>query len=412
MKIVMISQYFWPEEFRINAICSELKKQGHEVEVLTGIPNYPQGKFYEGYSWRKRRNEEYVGIPVTRVPIIARGKGGPLRLIANYISFVVSARRNKYLKKFKDFDVSLVYETSPITQAYPAIKLRRKYGVPTCMYVCDLWPESVQFAGNINNKLILHFVRKMVDGIYRRCDGLLLSSRGFEKNIRKYNYPSDDMMYFPNWAEDVYTVMDAAEGKRIAPLDADGKFVVMYAGNVGEAQGFDVILEAAGLLADKKDIVFKILGDGRRLNEIKQRAQEQGLSNITFLGKKHFTKMSAYFSQASVMLATLKDHPIARLTLPGRIVSFMACGKPIITNIQGETADIVREADAGLCCSSGNAKALADAINTAYQMPSDKLAKMGDNALMYAKYNFNKDKLIMDITSFLNQRKKGTKQHV
>lgn len=408
MKIVMISQYFWPEEFRINAICSELKKRGHEVEVLTGIPNYPQGRFYDGYSWRKRRQEEFEGIPITRVPIISRGKG-PLQLIANYISFIVSARRNKYLKKFKDFDISLVYETSPITQAYPAIKLRRKYGVPTCMYVCDLWPESLQFGGNINNKLILHFVRKMVDGIYRKCDVLLLSSRGFEKNIREYNYPSERMMYFPNWAEDAYIVMRAEEGKRSAPIDAVGKFVVMYAGNVGEAQGFDVILEAAGLLADKKDIVFRILGNGRRLDEMKQKVQEQGLGNISFLGKRHFTKMSAYFSQASIMLATLKDHPIARLTLPGRIVSFMACGKPIITNIQGETADIIREAEAGLCCSPNSAKTLAEAINKAYNMPKEKLDKMGENALNYAKFNFNKDKLITDVILFINQIKKGSK---
>lgn len=394
MKVLIVTQYFWPEDFRINDLALGLKRLGWEVTVLTGKPNYPRGSFFEGYGFLKRSRESYEGIPVMRIPLLPRGGGGALSLVANYLSFSLLASILGPLYCRGRFDAIFVYEPSPVTVGIPAIVLKKLRGAPIFFWIQDLWPESLSATGMVRSPFILRTVEKLVRYIYRRCDRLLVQSRAFADSVQNLGAEPDRIVYFPNSAEELYQPVSLPEDASERSLLPAG-FRIMFAGNIGASQDFETILAAAERLKIYRDIHWVVLGDGRMAGWVAQEVRRRGLSdNVHLLGKYPVASMPRFFALADAMLVSLKRDPIFALTIPSKIQSYLACGRPIVAALDGEGARIVEEAGAGVAVSAENPAALADAILNMYRMTPDKRAGMGASGRSYFLANFERTMLL------------------
>jgi glycosyltransferase involved in cell wall biosynthesis len=393
LKILVVTQYFYPENFRINDVVLGLKEMGHEVKVLTGKPNYPKGYFYEGYSFFSKAREKWCGITILRAPLFARGKSGGIRLMINYLSFAFFATLKTLLIK-DQFDVIFVYEPSPITVGLPAIALGKRKRIPIVFWVQDLWPESVQAAGQISDGLVLNLIDKYTRWTYKNSEKILIQSPGFEQYILNQGVSRGKIIYFPNSTEELYKIVQPAdEIKDLVPV---APFTVMFAGNLGEAQDFENIIAAAKIiLIETHDIHFVILGDGRKRKEIEEMTAAQGLTeNFHILGGFPPATMPDFFALSDALLVSLKDERIFSLTIPSKVQSYMACGKPIVASLGGTAAQIVLEADAGRSAIPGNADSLAQAILDLYNLSEDERNRLGQNALKYSKQHFHRGILL------------------
>lgn len=398
MRVLIVSQYFWPESFRINEVAKTLLEKGVEVEVLTGKPNYPQGAIFSGYrSWGCQR-ETYQGINLNRIPLLARGGGG-WRLALNYLSFVVSGLifAPLMLRK-KKFDVIFVYAPSPILQAIPAIFLGWLKGCPVVLWVQDLWPESLSATGHVRNQTVLRIVEWVVRFIYRHTNLLLVQSRAFEKPVRVLasNTP---ITYYPNSVDEAFCVPSTVAVPEIPGL-SDG-FSVMFAGNIGVAQAVEIIVEAATLLKQHADIRFVVLGQGSRWEWMREQARKLDLTNLHLPGHFPVETMPGLMQQASALLVTLTDQPIFAVTVPNKVQAYMASGKPIIACLNGEGARVVTEAKAGLAVPAGDAQGLVEAILRLYEMTPAQREKLGSNGQQYYKAHFNHDQLVDQLIEHL-----------
>lgn len=391
MNILIVSQYFWPEDFRINDLAVGLHARGHSVTVLTGIPNYPEGHFASGYGVFRKRTENYHGVKIVRVPLVSRGNSKGLRLFANFISYAFFASVLGPLYCRERFDVIFVFEISPVTVGIPAIVLKKLKGIPIVFWVLDLWPESLSATGAVHSRKILTMVSTLVRFIYQRCDLILAASRGFIPRIVATGGTPKRIEYFPNWSESLYNPEAAQTAAPDSCDELPKGFRVMFAGNIGAAQSFDTILAAALKLKEYPEIKWVVLGDGRMYDWVKQQVQLKGLSDtLSLLGRKPMSLMPGYFKRADVMLVTLKRDPIFALTIPGKIQSYMACAKPIIASLDGEGARLVVESGGGLSCPAEDADALATAVLTTYRMTSTDRERMGQNARTYCESNFDR----------------------
>lgn len=402
MKILIVSQYFFPEEFKINDLVRDLVVRGHQVTVLTGKPNYPKGEYFEGYQYEGVQKEDFYGAEVIRVPLRKRGSGGAVNLFRNYISYVTNAK--KYLRKNKMvFDAILCYEISPITQAYPALFCKKKYGGKVLLWVQDLWPESVTAAGGINNKLVLGFLDRLVKKIYVKSDVLMVQSNGFTESILSKGNFASKIAYIPNWAEDLYLEKKMVNVDAVRAMMPEG-FRVMFAGNVGAAQDVGSIIKAAAETRDIPDIKWVIVGDGRARVEVEEESRKLGLTNtVIFLGRHPMETMPTFFSFADAMVVSLKDEYIFSLTIPAKTQSYMASCKPILSMLNGEGNKTIKEAACGLIAPSGDYKTLAHNVKTIYQTSKEELAQMGQRGLDYYLSHFDKKKVIDNIIKLMQQ---------
>ena len=396
MRILIVSQYFYPEEFKINDLARELVDRGHQVAVLTGKPNYPKGEYFDGYQYDGVVKEEFCGAEVIRVPLRKRGKGGALNLVRNYWSFVLNAKR--YIKKNKmEFDAILCFEVSPITQAYPMLYCKKRYGGKALLWVQDLWPESVTAAGGVTNGFVLGILDRMVKKIYAKCDVLLVQSDGFKKSILSKGDFESKIVFAPNWAENLYLEKKMINEEEVSSMIPDG-FHVMFAGNVGKAQDVDSMIKAAKETQNIIEIKWIIVGDGRAREEVEAQAKQLGLTNtVFFLGRHPMEQMPTFFAHADVMVVSLKDEYIFSLTIPAKTQSYMASGKPIVSMLNGEGNKIVEEAKCGLTAPSGDYKALAQNVISLYKMDKECLQEMGSNGLKYYLEHFDKKKVVDNI---------------
>ena len=396
-KILLISPHFHPNDFKCNDVAFELVRQGHDVTVLCDIPNYPKGKFFPGYGYFRRRREVINGVKVIRTAVIPRGKGGGVMLALNYLSYAFSACFRALFMGLRKWDVVLVHQLSPVTVGLPAVmikKMRKK--TKLLFWVLDLWPESLQVAGGINNKYVLGVFEWVAKLCYRNSDKILISSRGFTKSIFEKGDFADKIVYFPNWAEDSLTALS----DYVLPELPDG-FKEMFAGNIGEAQDFEHTLEAARILHDRgmNDIHFVLVGDGRKREWVEKFVNENKLQNtVHWVGRHPLEAMGKFFSQADVLYFALKDSLIFNLTCPAKVQAYMSAGKPVLAMINGEGASIVEEAECGLSVPAGVSEALADAICKMAEMDKVELDAMGARGRAYCQKNFsfrdNMDKLV------------------
>ena len=393
MRVLIVTQYFWPENFRINDLVLGLAARGHDVSVLTGLPNYPQGRLYRGYGHLAGPyTERYEGIPVRRVPLVPRGPSRGLQLALNYASFAASASLLGPLRSGRAFDAVLAYEPSPITVALPAIVMKRVSRTPMALWVQDLWPESLSATGAVRSPKVLAAVTRLVGYIYRRSDRLLMSSPGFVEHALAHGIPAGRIEYFPNWAEAFYRPMGHDEARAIAPdFPADG-LRLLYAGNLGSAQSLGTVVEAADRLRDRP-ITWVLIGDGNDRASIERQVAERGLQHrVRLLGPRPSDTMPAYFALADGLLATLRNEPAFALTLPSKLQTYFACARPVIAALPGDGARLVTEASAGFGCEPADPVALARTVEAFAGLDEAGRARMGANARRYFEEYFEREK--------------------
>lgn len=408
MQLLIVSQYFWPENFHINEVARTLAKKGIEVEVLTGKPNYPRGEIFEGYRIGGCQREIYHGINIYRIPLLPRRRGR-IGLMLNYLSFVLSGLLlAPWLLRKKRFDVIFVYAPSPILQAIPACFLGWLKGSPVVLWVQDLWPESLSATGHVRNRTVLKLVEQVVRFIYWHADLLLVQSMAFEKPIRALA-PGTPIAYYPNSVDDSFAI--PAKGALPSLAGLDEGFSVMFAGNIGTAQAVEVIVEAASLLKEYPDIHFVVLGEGSRWEWMRQERQRQGLDNLHLHGRFPVESMPGFMQKASALLATLADQEIFKATIPSKVQAYLAAGRPILACLNGEGANLVTRAGAGLAVPAENGRALADAVLQLYRMPSREREAMGARGRLYYAQHFAHDMLIDQLIGHLQsacEQKKGS----
>lgn len=399
MKVLLVTQYFFPENFKSNDIAFELVKRGHEVTVLTGLPNYPEGKIYNGYGFFKKRNEIINGVKVIRTLLIPRGKGGGIRLFLNYFSWAFFASIRAFFLAFQDkFDAVMVHEPSPITQGFPAIVIKKIQKIPLHFWVLDLWPESLTSAGGIKNKTVLSFFTGIVKYIYNNSDKILISSKGFKESIlAKGNY-EDKLIYFPNWAED--SILKGDSNYPIPELPQG--FKILFAGNIGVAQDVNSIIKAAFILKENLDINFVFIGDGRSKQELEDFVMINHLSKtVHFMGRFPIDAMKTFFSKADVLLVSLKDELIFNVTVPAKLQAYLCTQKPILGILNGEGSELIKDINCGLSVSAGDSEALAKEIIKLYAMSSEERDNFGKNGFKYFEENFTMNKCIDNLEFIL-----------
>lgn len=398
--ILVIAQYFYPEQFRINDICEEWIKRGYQVTVITGIPNYPQGKYYNGYGMFKKRQEEYKGIKIIRIPLIPRGNNS-IMLILNYLSFVVSGFFWNIFTGIKA-DYVFINEVSPMTQALPGIWYAKKRKVPCYLYVTDLWPENVVYVTGIKNKIIINTIQKMVDHIYERSNMIFTSSRSFIDAIKLRNVAETKIKFWPQYAEDFY--MPVKES-RCEEIPQDGIFNIIFAGNIGFAQGLEILPETAAILKKKNlRARFNIVGDGRaKENLIKLTKEKEVEEYFQFIKKQPPQRIPELIGACDVSLICLAKSKVFAITIPAKTQSCLACGRPILVAADGEIQDIIRNAKAGICSDASDASMLAEKIEDFLSMDKQLLTEMSVNAIQYSKNYFNKQKLLDEMDQYFVQ---------
>ena len=402
MNILIVTQYFWPENFKINDLATDLVHRGNQVTVLTGLPNYPEGKLYRGYKYFRHLKESYQGIDIIRVPMIPRFKGRGWQLFLNYLSYALMASLYGRFSLRGDFDKIFVFEISPVTVGIPAIIIRKKFKIPHLFWVLDLWPESVFAASGLKTGWLNRLLTKLVKYIYNRCDAILISSKGFQKSIEEKGIQPDKIYYFPNWAENLFVDYSLDTNYNLPELPEG--FRVMFAGNIGEAQDFEAILSAAEKLREFPEIKWIIVGEGRKREWLVDQIKHLELGdNFFWMGKFPVTTMPWFFSQADVLLISLKKDPIFSLTVPGKLQSYFASKKPVVGMISGEGGKIISEAKAGFSGKSSDAKALAENILRIFNMNSETRVKLSENGYAYYLENFEKSKLIDSLTAIFKE---------
>lgn len=408
MRILIVSQYFWPENFRINDVAKTLAEKGVHVEVLTGKPNYPGGSIFPGYRVCGLQSEAYEGLTVHRIPLFPRGRGG-WRLAFNYLSFVLSGLLfAPNLLRGRSFDAIFVFAPSPILQAIPAIFLGWVKRCPVALWVQDLWPDSLSATGHVDNPLVIGLMRGVVRVIYRYADLLLVQSKAFIQPVREFAGETP-IVYYPNSVDSSFSELANNDVPNIAGL-SDG-FSVVFAGNIGAAQAVDVILEAATILREFENIHFLVLGEGSRREHMLQEAMRLGLRNLHLPGRFPLEAMPGILQKASALLVTLTDQPIFAATVPSKVQAYMAAGRPIIACLNGEGARLVLEAEAGLSAPAGDSKALAAAILELYRKTPDEQKRLGENGRQYFLKHFNHEELVDElIENFTALIQKGRKR--
>jgi colanic acid biosynthesis glycosyl transferase WcaI len=402
LRLLVVSQYFWPENFRVNDLVAALRARGHEITVLSGIPNYPDGAIFPEYRRDRAKFQEYLGVPIIRVPLIPRGKS-KLQLALNYLSFVLAAGPvGAWKLRRESFDAILVYQPSPVTACLPAILIGRLRRAPVLLWTLDLWPETLQAIGALQSPRMLSLVGTLVSFIYRNCALVLGQSRAFRANVERYAGAAHKFRYFPQWSEPMFYGSPARIEPRPELEPFASTFNVLFAGNIGEAQDFPAIIDAAEQLAYRSDIRWLIVGDGRKGEWAREEVARRGLSTrVHFLGRHPIEEMPAFFRSACALLVTLKQDPVFALTIPGKVQTYLAAGLPLLGMLDGEGARIIEESGAGLTCRAGDGPALAKAVERLASMSMSERAAMGRLGAEYSAREFDRDRLLQQLESWI-----------
>jgi glycosyltransferase involved in cell wall biosynthesis len=402
MRILVVSQYFWPEGFRINDLVKSLVERGIEVDVLTGKPNYPEGLVFDGYRASGCKTELWSGANIFRVPLFPRGKNSSIRLALNYLSFIVSGVIfGPFLLRNRKYDVVFVYGLSPILLAIPAIFIAWLKRKKLIVWVQDLWPQSLSATGYINSILFLRCVEVIVRWIYRHTDLLLVQSRAFEAAVSELA-PGKPVIYYPNSVDSSFAIPSDSNSKQTKIEALENGFPVIFAGNVGAAQAVECIADAAVMLKEMTQIQFVVFGNGSKWLWLKDRVAELGLTNIHLAGRLPIEAMPEYLQKAEVLLVTLSDKPIFALTVPNKIQAYMATGRPIVASLNGEGARLVVESGAGISSPAEDSGALAKAILALYEMTAEQRREIGENGKIYYRNHFDHEVLVDQLIDHLN----------
>ncbi len=392
MKILVICQYYYPEPFRISDICEGLAERGHDVTVVTGVPNYPEGIIYKGYEGGENRYEVIGGVNVYRCNTIPRKTGAFYRIL-NYYSYPRSS--TKLINKLNiDFDVVFIYQLSPIMMAKAGIEYAKSHQKPCILYCLDLWPKSLVAGGLRENSIIYKHYHKVSASIYNSVDKILITSQSFSDYfVNEFGIDKSKIEYLPQYAEEIF--------ENVSQKEPGAVFDFVFAGNIGTAQSVITIVKAAEILIDEP-VRFHIVGSGIELQNLQKYADEHKLKNVTFYGRRPLEEMPEFYSMADAMLLTLKSDPVLSMTLPGKIQSYMAAGKPIIAAINGEAEKVMKESNCGFCGSAENAIELA--CNIRLFIKHKDVLSFVENSRAYYEKHFNKESFMCELEKALNTR--------
>jgi glycosyltransferase involved in cell wall biosynthesis len=398
--ILIFTNHFFPENFRVNDIAFSLAEKGDDVTVFTGLPNYPGGKIFKGYGILKKSVEVVKGVKVYRIPLIPRGSGNNVRLILNYSSYLLFLTIWSMIHVFfKKYDNILVHHTSPIFLAIPAIWVKKIQRIKLNFWNLDLWPESVAAASSVKNKFLIAKIDKLVKYIYKESDKILISSLGFKQSLIKKGVKEEKIIYFPNWAEDLFTCNN--EDSLSASMNRNLK--IMYAGNIGYAQDIENLFEAIlEVNRSSQNVEWHFFGSGRKLSWLKAKIKQHEFEDIVFTWGFHPAgEIPALIKDADAMIVSLRNEEIFAYTVPARIQAYMASGKPIMGMLNGEGARIIEEAECGYTVPAGDYAELARKILLFSSLSSEEKCLMGERSLNYYQLNFTKSKAIEKLNSVM-----------
>lgn len=407
MKIALVTQYFWPESFTINEIVKVLVEQGHTVEVFTGKPNYPDGEVFSGYTANGVSSEFFADkVKVNRVPLSPRGKSGAKNLIKNYLSFVKNGIRYfPSMAKGKEFDVIFVFTLSPITSVLPAIWLKWRLRKHLAIWVLDLWPESLSATGYVKNKFALKIVEQLVKFIYARTDTILVQSHAFVDAVSQYA-DKKKIFYYPNsYLEPETPTTDEVSQELIEVLEQN--FCVVFAGNLGKAQALSTLIDAAEKLKDLPNFKLVLIGSGSMSEWLEEQKERRDLNNVMLPGRFLPEQMPVYFELAECLLVSLGKDDILAKTVPAKIQSYLAAGKPLLASIDGEAAKVVEASEAGYSSAAEDVDGLVHNIRKVYSASEADRLKMGSKGREYFLENFEMRKQVTNLVDILQARIKS-----
>lgn len=409
MKILILTQWYPPEPgLLMQEFAQTLMAHGHQVTVLTGFPNFPSGQLYPGYRVHLLQKETISGVPVVRVPLYPEHSRSGIKRAINYLSFALSAATLGGCAVSKP-DVMFVYHP-PLTIGIPAYVLSRVWRIPFVYQIQDMWPETLSATRMLNNTAVLKIIGRFAKWVYERAAALCVISPGFHANLIEKGVPADKVHVVSNWVDpEAYYVADP-DPDLAEELRLSKRFNVMFAGIFGAAQGLEVVLEAAKLLRNFKDIQFVLVGDGMALPGLKKMASDQSLNNVLFPGRYPQDCMPGLYALADVLLVHLKDDPLFSITIPHKTLTYLASGKPILAAVAGDTANVVTQAGAGIACPPGDPEALAEAVRKLYHFERVKLQRMGLNGRRAAQNLYSREHLVSKIEAVLQQATESSRK--
>lgn len=379
--ILIVSQYFYPETFRINDMAAEWVKRGYKVTVLTGIPNYPAGKFFEGYGYTKNRFEKWNGVNIIRIPLVPRGKG-PAGMVANYLSFVVSG----FLwSLFTDVNADIVFtfEVSPMTQALAGVWYAKRHHAKHYLYVQDLWPENVETVAGIHHPAVIGAIHRMADYIYKNSDEIFAASPSFARAVCRRKVDRRKVHYWPQYAEDFYK-----------PYRLEGRqpFKLIFTGNIGYAQGLELLPKAAERMKGE-NVQFVVVGDGRYRAAFEKDIARRGVrGKFVLYPRQDARQIPKLLAACDAAFLSFMDTRLFEMTIPAKLQSYMACGMPVLAAASGETKRIIERAGCGICTPPGDARGLVLGIRKMMEADRDT---MGRKSREYYEKHFER-KILLD----------------
>ena len=396
--ILVISQYFFPETFRINDICKSWVEKGYKVTVITGIPNYPEGKFYAGYNITKKRTENYHGVQIIRLPIFPRGQS-KIGLVLNYLSFVVSGYMWSLFSKLNP-DHVFIFEVSPMTQALPGVWFAKRRKIPCSIYVQDLWPENVEIVTGIKSQKVLGSIGKMVDYIYLNCNRIFTTSNSFVDAIIDRGVDQDRVTYWPQYAEGV--ALEATYKKK-----TNDELSIVFTGNIGEAQGLGQLVTLSKALKEldlDHKVHFTLVGEGRFKQNLINQIKDCDVTHMfTFLGRVPSKQVPKILQSHDVALLSLAPDPLFDMTIPAKLQTYLSVGMPVLGLVGGESKSIIEEANSGLVASLTDTNLQMSHILALLNKNEEEMSVFRKNSINYAQKYFNKEQLLKIMDAHFNQ---------
>ena len=404
MKILIVSQYFWPEEFRVNDIVKHLSKKGYEIDVITGIPNYPDIKVYNEFKENRAKYDNFFGANIIRLPIFLRGNASPFRLFLNYLSFVLSGIFiGTYKIHKKKYDIIFTFATSPITVAIPGIFYSFVKNANHVLWVLDIWPDILQELKIIKNKFIIAILRKIVNFIYNNVDVILAQSKGFKTVISENVKDKSKVFYFPAWSENL-SEYDKNDDILLELNKYKNKFNIVFTGNIGEAQNFENLIAAAEITKDVKNLQWLIIGTGRKVSEYSELIKKKNIKNFTFIGHRPVSQIKLFHNLASVLLISLAGHKFLSTTIPGKFQTYLGSNKFILGFLKGSAAELIEESRTGIVVNPNSPKELADTVIHLKKNPKILLEAILNNfGKKFLEEKFNKELLLLKLEEYFKK---------
>ena len=404
MRILIVTQYFWPEEFRVNDIVKYFLKKDYQVDVLTGLPNYPDKQVYSEYKKNTKKYNKYIGANIIRVPIILRGSGTPLKLFLNYLSFVLSAIIiGSYKIRKKNYDIIFTFATSPITVALPAIFYSFIKNTPHILWVLDIWPDILRELKIIKSKFLIKFLRIIVNFIYKNVDVILAQSKGFKQIISQNVEDASKIFYFPAWSEN----LSGYDNKDDILPDLNkykNQFNIVFTGNIGEAQNFENIIAAADFIKDEKNLNWLIIGTGRKVFEYSKLIKKKNINNFIFFGHRPIEQIQIFHNLASILLISLAGDKFLSTTIPGKFQTYLGSNKFILGFLKGSAAELIKDSKTGIVIDPNSPKELANSIIHLKRNP--KILQdviLNSYGKKYLEKNFNKELILLELEHYFKK---------